>query len=137
MVNKLATLLPLLLIITATPTLANGINNNRQVQIAENPPAQKPENSPVQKPSENNQTEISITPAQKAKLDKIVSSSVTKIKAVLTPAQLQSLNGGETLATLKLTASQQAKIKAIQQANDQQVLSILTPEQKAKIKARK
>jgi Spy/CpxP family protein refolding chaperone len=129
MVNKLATLLPLLLIITATPALADGINNNRQMQIAENPPAQKP--------SENNQSEISITPAQKARLEKIVSSSVTKIKAVLTPEQLQSLNGGETLATLKLTASQQAKIKAIQQANDQQVLSILTPEQKAKIKARK
>jgi Spy/CpxP family protein refolding chaperone len=129
MVNKLATLLPLLLIITATPALADGINNNRQMQIAENPPAQKP--------SENNPSEISITPAQKAKLDKIVSSSVAKIRAVLTPEQIQSLNSGETLATLKLTASQKAKIKAIQQANDQQVLSILTPEQKAKIKARR
>jgi Spy/CpxP family protein refolding chaperone len=129
MVNKLATLLPLVLIITATPTLAEGVNNDRQVQLAENPPAQKP--------SENNQSEIKITPAQKVKLDKIVSSSVVKIKAVLTPEQLQSLNGGETLATLKLNESQQAKIKAIQQANNEQVLSVLTPEQKAKIKIRK
>jgi Spy/CpxP family protein refolding chaperone len=128
MVNKLATLLPLLLIISAAPTFAASIENNRQVQIAENPPAQKP--------AENTPNELNITPAQKEKIEKIVSSSVNQIKGVLTPAQVQRLNGGERLSNVKLTTSQQAKIKAIQQSNDQQVLAVLTPEQKAKVKAR-
>ncbi len=128
MVNKLATLLPLLLIISAAPTFAAGIDNNRQVQIAENPSAQKP--------AANTPNELNITPAQKEKIEKIVSSSVTQIKGVLTPAQVQRLDGGEKLSNVKLTASQQAKIKAIQQSNDQQVLAVLTPEQKAKVKAR-
>jgi Spy/CpxP family protein refolding chaperone len=128
MINKLATLLPLLLIITATPTLADSINGNRQVQIAESPQTQKP----VSKA----QNELNITPAQKEKIEKIVSSSVNQIKGVLTPAQVQRLDGGERLSNVKLTASQQAKIKAIQKSNDQQVLAILTPEQKAKVKAR-
>jgi Spy/CpxP family protein refolding chaperone len=129
MVNKLARFLPLLLIITATPTLAAGIDNNPRVQVAENLLAQKP--------AENSRSEIKITPAQKAKMDQILLSSITQIKSVLTPEQVQKVNGGETLATIKLTASQQAKIRAIQQSNDRQMFSILTPEQKAKIKVRK
>jgi Spy/CpxP family protein refolding chaperone len=129
MVNRLARLLPLLIIITAAPTVAAGIENNQQIRVADNPPAQKP--------SEGNPDEIKITPAQKAKMDQIVLSSVAQIKNVLTPAQVQRINGGEKLASLKLTSSQQAKIRAIQQSNEQQLLSILTPEQKAKIKFRK
>lgn len=129
--NKLAKLLPILSIVLIIPTIGLVANAN--------PPDISGQIADV---SMGRGDKLTLTAAQKTKMEQLRQSVNTQIEQVLTPEQLPKFKQIESQRQarhqahqmLNLTADQKAKMKAIRQADRQQFNAILTPAQQAQIK---
>jgi Spy/CpxP family protein refolding chaperone len=131
MLDRLATLLPLLAMMIATPSFAAGNysnHNHSHRQIAAGEPGKHLD-------------DLNLTPEQKTKVEALRAATKTQMDAVFTPAQRQQLDQMQAQRQarpagekgMNLTADQKAKLKAIREANQEQFKAILTPAQQAQM----
>ncbi len=131
MINKLAKLLPLLVIAFAVPTLAasnytSPDHAHRQIVAGH---------------MAKHLGDLNLTPEQKTKMQQLRTATRSRLDAVLTPEQRQKIQQTKGQRPAKkqgeyganLTADQKAKIKAIRQASRDRQQAILTPAQQAQL----
>ena len=130
MLEKVATLLPLLALITVTPSFAAGnypSHSHRHGQIAAGEMGRHMDDN------------LNLTPDQKTKLEALRAATKTQMDAVFTPEQRQQREqikvqrqaNQQDGNSMNLTVDQKARIKAIRNASKEQFKAILTPDQQA------
>lgn len=81
---------------------------------------------------------IQLTPAQKAQMEQIQANTKSKIEAVLTREQRQSMQSIQaTRQNMQLSADQKQKLRQSWQESRQQMKAILTPEQQQQLQQKR